>query len=160
MAAHPNFLPGLPELTGMPANRPRPPRRPMETHHQRELSEIRQALADAVEQGSLRSVAREIGMSPTGLRGFIDGTEPYGKSIRKVRKWYTAYQGRTGGDLPAETVAFLVRTLVRRLPGTERAPACHRMLDYVAALHAEAGVEAPDWIAATREFVASIETPG
>ena len=119
-----------------------------------ELAEIRQALSDAVDRGSLRGVAREIGMSPTGLRGLMDGAEPYGKSLRKVRAWFVVDQAQSDGDLPATTVASLLRTLLRRVPARERRPACASALDHIAELHERAGVAVPAWVAGAQALVA------
>lgn len=33
-------------------------------------------------------VAREIGMSPTGLKKFLLGTAPYSPTLRRLRRWY------------------------------------------------------------------------
>jgi hypothetical protein len=52
-----------------------------------ELNALRDALQQRVKLTSLRATARELGMSPTGLRGFIDGTEPYVKTLRRARVW-------------------------------------------------------------------------
>jgi hypothetical protein len=49
---------------------------------------------------SLRQLAREVGMSPTGLTEFLDGTEPYWKTIDKVVRWYRALVARTTPKLP------------------------------------------------------------
>lgn len=51
-------------------------------------AEFRNAAAMAVENTSLRSVATEIGMSPTGLKKFLNGTNPYGPTLHKLRRWH------------------------------------------------------------------------
>lgn len=38
--------------------------------------------------GLLRAMAREVRLSPTGLKKLVDGTVPYGPTIRKLRKWH------------------------------------------------------------------------
>lgn len=53
-----------------------------------DLEHVREVVADAVEQGSLRGVAREVGMSPTGLKKFLAGTDPYGPTLRKLVPWF------------------------------------------------------------------------
>jgi transcriptional regulator with XRE-family HTH domain len=49
---------------------------------------LRNAAALEVEATSLRSVAREIGMSPTGLKKFLNGTMPYAPTLRRLRRWH------------------------------------------------------------------------
>lgn len=55
-----------------------------------ELGEIRRALQLYLDEASLRQAAREVGMSPTGLSKFLDGAEPYARTVKKLRAWYTA----------------------------------------------------------------------
>lgn len=50
-------------------------------------ADLRNAAALAVEQSSLRSVSREIGLSPTGLKKFLNGTNPYSPTLRRLRRW-------------------------------------------------------------------------
>lgn len=37
---------------------------------------------------SLRRLARELEMSPSGLAKFIDGAAPYSATLRSVTEWY------------------------------------------------------------------------
>ena len=48
---------------------------------------LRDAAARYAETTSLRQAAREIGMSPTGLHGFLTGNEPYLVTVRKLVAW-------------------------------------------------------------------------
>lgn len=61
----------------------------------REIEEYRTVVRRCLDEVSLREVAREIGMSPTGLRKFRDGTDPYGPTVLKLREWM---QRRAGTD--------------------------------------------------------------
>lgn len=49
---------------------------------------LQRVVALRVEAKSLRGVAREIGMSPTGLKRFLQGTTPYSPTLRRLRRWY------------------------------------------------------------------------
>jgi hypothetical protein len=49
---------------------------------------IRNSVQQAVQEGSLRSVARQIAMSPMGLQHFLNGVTPYRATARKLRRWY------------------------------------------------------------------------
>jgi hypothetical protein len=53
----------------------------------------------------------QVGMSPTGLTKFIDGGQPYGPTMVRLRKWYYGEAGvhRTPPDLIAAGIADLLR---------------------------------------------------
>lgn len=43
-----------------------------------ELERMREALRISIERSTLRAVAVQVGMSPTGLQKFVSGSNPYG----------------------------------------------------------------------------------
>ena len=49
---------------------------------------LREAARLRVNDTSLRLAAREIGISHQALHGFLNGTEPYGPNLAKLRDWY------------------------------------------------------------------------
>jgi hypothetical protein len=49
---------------------------------------LRDAAQRHVAASSLRSVAREIGISHQALHAFLHGSEPYGKNLRKLIEWW------------------------------------------------------------------------
>lgn len=51
------------------------------------VEECRDLLKKEVEKRSLRKVAREVGLSPTGLAKFLLGSTPYSPTIRKLERW-------------------------------------------------------------------------
>lgn len=69
---------------------------------------VREAVRQAVENASVRSVARDIGMSPTGLQQFIIGATPYLRTFRKIQNWYMEHlieetkKGAVARELAAE----------------------------------------------------------
>jgi len=85
-----------------------------------ELSAVRDALRESVAVTSLRSTARELKMSPTGLQGFIDGATPYVKTSRRARAWYAAWSFRRGATDEADEAAIgvLVSTIGEERRGT------------------------------------------
>jgi hypothetical protein len=126
------------------------------------LALVREALSAAVEQESLREVARKVGMSPTGLRGMITGADPYAKTWDKALAWYarriTARRAdRAPHALDAETVAGLFDLLLRDLPERHRAGARARALLAFSTVFAACGVAPPAWLA---EFGADASRPG
>ena len=110
---------------------------------------IREAARLAVEAGSLRGVARAIGMSPMGLKHFLAGTHPYRATVRKLTAWYVVYQAEAGG-FSIETVRSSLVVLTEGLPLEARARAAGIILDDIRTLHDEAGTRPPGWLTALR----------
>jgi hypothetical protein len=52
------------------------------------LNLIRDSIRRAAQERSLRSIARQIPMSPEGVRHFLNGATPYHPTARKLRRWY------------------------------------------------------------------------
>lgn len=135
----------------MRKRQPDPDSAPVESE---ELQQIRAALADAVDHASLRSVARDIGMSPTGLRGVIDGSAPYVKTWDKLQVWFALYQKDASRDLPPGTIAHFLRRLLRDIPERSQPGAQARVLNGFEEAFRFAGVPAPAWIAEIRKGLA------
>jgi hypothetical protein len=55
------------------------------------LSLLRESATRAVQESSLRAVARTIGMSPMGLQHFLNGTQPYRGTLKKINLWYLRF---------------------------------------------------------------------
>lgn len=68
---------------------------------------LRDAVTREVALSSLRSVAGEVGMSPNGLRNFLNGAAPRARTRVKLERWVAA---RTRRAKPP-TVGHLVRLL-------------------------------------------------
>lgn len=111
-----------------------------------ELDTVIEAARGAVRRRSLRTVAREIGMSPTGLRGLLDGASPYDKTRDRLRAWYAREEGLD--RLPTAAAADMILSLVRGVPN--RSAGAHLVLDAVEAAHAAGSVPPPQWLAPVR----------
>jgi hypothetical protein len=94
-----------------------------------EFKPVREALSRSVDTHGLRYTARELGMSPTGLRGLIDGTAPYGKTVRKARGWFAGFLQREGQLDEAEALALQV--LTSALPAERRDEVAKEIRDIV-----------------------------
>lgn len=57
-----------------------------------EMERIRAALYVEIQSSSLRTVASQVEMSPTGLQKFIDGTVPYTRTLTRLRTWYSRWR--------------------------------------------------------------------
>ncbi len=82
---------------------------------------LRQAAREAMERTSSRAVARDVDMSPLGLREFIAGAEPRSATIRKLTAWYIR-QREHGSDAPvdAETAEAAIAFLLEHIPAQHR----------------------------------------
>jgi hypothetical protein len=69
-------------------------------------------------------------MSPSGLRNFIDGAVPYGKTVRRARAWYAQWSQRHGSLDVADRVAIMV--LVATVPGETRQAAANQLESVIA----------------------------
>jgi hypothetical protein len=64
-------------------------------------------------------------MSPTGLRGLLNGSAPYGKTVRRLRAWYAGWLAKQGKGEAADELALSV--LVSTVPEERRATARERL---------------------------------
>jgi hypothetical protein len=111
-----------------------------------ELAEIQTALETAVSRSTLRGVAGELGMSPSGLTNLLEGARPYGKTVAKLREWYAR---RVGLDqVRPATILHDLQQYVATLPS----PECG-VLDVLAAIehaHVQARRPVPAWVGRVR----------
>ena len=111
---------------------------------------IREVAAARVENTSLRGVAREIGMSPMGLRNFIRGTDPYSPTLRRLRNWYVRYAAARAGTVHMEDATAALSVLVHDLDTAPRQRAALTVLDAVGLGYEQSGVAKPEWVAELR----------
>lgn len=82
---------------------------------------LRAAALRRIESTSLRHVAREIGVSPSGLDKFVNGAAPYQKTRRKLEAWNIRRAARELSEDPSpETVAGALRILAIFAPAAMR----------------------------------------
>jgi transcriptional regulator with XRE-family HTH domain len=99
-----------------------------------------------VENTSLRSVAREIGMSPTGLKKFLQGTAPYSPTVRRLRNWYVQYAAVQAGEVHTQDATAALAVLVHDLSPDPRRSAASCVLDCVSRGYDQSGKTRPVWI--------------
>lgn len=117
---------------------------------QRLIPQLRTAVIERVERTSLRSAAREIGMSPTGLKKFLDGNMPYTKTLHRLRRWYLQHAADTEGDLGEEDAFAALRVLVHDLPEDVQAQTIGGMLRCMEESYTRSHHDVPAWIAELR----------
>ena len=111
---------------------------------------LRETAAARVENTSLRSVAREIGMSPTGLKKFLQGTAPYSPTLRRLRSWYVQYAAVQQGHVGLEDASAALSVLVHDLLPKPRREAALSVLEAVGRGYEDSGKKHPSWIAELR----------
>jgi hypothetical protein len=111
-----------------------------------EVERMRATLREAVGARTLRAVAQEVGMSPSGLSNFIAGTQPYGKTLHRFRAWFEREVGISG--MPPPLVADQLRRFVWTLPDPDAG--VRLLLDAVDRAHADAKMFAPGWVQRVR----------
>ena len=116
-----------------------------------DVATIRAALKAAVEETSLRAVAQELSMSPTGLQGLLDGCEPYAKTRARIRAWYMSSRASELSDIPPETARAVIRALLTGVPESFQPHAQRRVLSAVAEAFEMARVEEPSWLKEIRD---------
>ncbi|WP_420125227.1 hypothetical protein [Longimicrobium sp.] len=114
------------------------------------LRHVREVAAARVANTSLRGVAREIGMSPMGLRNFIHGTDPYSPTLRRLRNWYVRYAAERSGTVQLEDATAALSVLVHDMDSAPRRETAVIVLDAVARGYELSGVAKPEWIGELR----------
>jgi hypothetical protein len=127
-----------------PAARPRPGAR-MESH-QSLIQRMRETASARVEYTSLRSVAREIGMSPSGLGKFLDGAAPYTPTLRRLRQWYLQYGAVSLGRVEAEDASSALSVLLHDLSPDARREVAGTILERLRRAYEASGKPVPPWL--------------
>ncbi|HEX8905830.1 MAG TPA: hypothetical protein VF771_13350 [Longimicrobiaceae bacterium] len=120
--------------------------------HSREatVQHLREMAAARVENTSLRGVAREIGMSPTGLKKFLMGTAPYAPTLRRLRKWYLQYAALPAPEVSYHHASAALVVLTHDLAPDPRRETSDCVLDCLARGYEASGRSRPRWVAELR----------
>lgn len=106
------------------------------------VERVRTAAREAVALQGLRPVARDTGLSPSGLQKFLDGSTPYAPTWVKLQRWYSS-GALSPEEIRAEAALSL---LVDGLP-RERKPVIRtRLLQFLREAYRVSGVAAPSWL--------------
>lgn len=110
------------------------------------LERLRETVALRVQATSLRAVARQVGMSPSGLEKFLSGGTPYSRSRQKLQEWWDREGSRPRSELSSEGIEVAVGALVRDLPPEFRAEAVQRLVRALRDVYDEQGTAMPTWL--------------
>jgi hypothetical protein len=125
------------------------------------IRHLRYTIAARVENTSLRSVAREIGMSPTGLKKFLSGTAPYSPTLRRLRYWYLHYAADRAEETREEDISAALRVLLHDMTPERRGQIAYRILECVGQGYETSGKSRPSWLLAllSRVEATSLQAP-
>ena len=130
---------------------PKRPERPRpSTERIRQTAEVR------VRETSLRQVAYRIGVSPMGLKKFLDGANPYEPNRRKLVDWFVREEAHATGRVSDSTVAAMALGMVLRdLPTEVRTASVDSTVEFVEGLYARSQAPRPPWLDGLREQLAA-----
>jgi hypothetical protein len=111
---------------------------------------LREMAAARVERTSLRGVAREIGMSPTGLKKFLMGTDPYSPTVRRLRKWYLQHSALPTGEVSRHDAAAALVVLFNDLQPDARRAASDCLIDCLERAYDASTRTRPLWLSELR----------
>jgi hypothetical protein len=113
------------------------------------VEKLRDAAAQAVENGSLRGVARQIGISAPGLSGFLEGTVPRNATVKQLRRWYV--QRTPPESVSPEVARAALHMLLDTLGEPGRSKCEAQILDVIAEGHRLSQTVPPGWLSELRE---------
>lgn len=121
------------------------------------LGELRKAVAARVHADSLRAVARDVGMSPSGLQKFLQGSSPYSATRQRLERWYVRESATYRSAITEESARAALGMLLRDLPLRQRGMALRRMLDALEQAYPQN--RRPSWLKSLRASLMEPETP-
>jgi hypothetical protein len=110
------------------------------------LERLRETVAIRVQATSLRAVARQVGMSPTGLEKFLSGGTPYSRSRAKLQEWWEREGARPRSDITGDGIAVAIGALVRDLRPEHRPDAMRGLILTLREMYGVQGAPLPPWL--------------
>ena len=110
------------------------------------LKRLRETVKLRVQATSLRTVARQVGMSPSGLQKFLAGGTPYAGSRQKLQDWWERQGSRPRPEVSSQGIEVAVGALVRDLPPEFRTEAIERLIRTLRDVYDEQHAEHPPWL--------------
>ena len=110
------------------------------------IERLREAVRAMAENTSLRQVARQIGMSASGLKKFLEGAAPYSPTRRRLHRWYVQHSGVQHGQVEYPEATAALRVLVHDLTPDSRRSTASRMVECLRLGYEESGKLPPGWL--------------
>lgn len=109
---------------------------------------LRAALRLQIQNSSLRRVAAEVGLSPTGLSTFVGGRPSRSGTLLRLSDWYLQELADDEGtfSVPPDAAAAAALLLLRHLPPELRPRAAAELVRTIDEASRDAGVPAPPWL--------------
>lgn len=108
------------------------------------VSVLREAAQRRVDETSLRTAAAEIGVSYSGLRTFLKGTDPYAPTLAKLRAWHA--QTVEGRAMTPERARAMLAALVEPMPPERRQEAVRDLVARLVESYRASGADVPGWL--------------
>jgi hypothetical protein len=117
------------------------------------LEAIRREAGLARDASSLRAVAREMDITPMGLRAFLlNAGKPQARTVRKLNQWYARRMATRLPEGEDEARAALI-ILAGYFPERERRAAVLEHLEAMERRFRANGMQVPAWVATLRDEV-------
>jgi len=101
-------------------------------------------------QVGLRKAGAEVGLSPTGLSEFIQGTVPYPQTVAKLTRWYLETPSVRGNELTLDAAVAMLAEFTAHLPARWRPKATNAILVALEEAGRAAGCLSPSWLQETK----------
>jgi hypothetical protein len=122
----------------------------MPSYNEGRIERLRRDVRARVEGMTLRHVARQVGMTPEGLRRFLLGRPPQPSTSRKVER----YVARQAPPMAGATAFIVLRALVQDLPPARQPEAITALARSVEAAVTRSGCEPPLWLSEIQPLLA------
>ncbi len=110
------------------------------------IETIRTAAARAAKAYGVRATARDVGMSVTGFRAFLEGSSPFQSTREKLTAWYLRHVA-AGEPGPTTGVAeAALALLVAHLPPDEQDATVRELRKVVEKRTKASRAPRPDWL--------------
>ena len=110
------------------------------------IDELRRLISARLAGVSLRGLARDVGMSPTGLQKFVDGSVPYLPTRQKLERWLVREVAEGRAEMSPGAALAALEVLVHDLPADRQEPARKALVRVLRAAYGAASPPHPAWL--------------